>query len=67
MGVRATFQVELAGQVGADGLRRGLETKGRGSRREVGWELRLIAFGLLGNVLLLGDQVVNAFLVLNHL
>lgn len=65
--VGTAFQVIFSCQVGANRLRRGLEAKGGGSGRKVGRVLGPVALGLLSDVLLLGNQIVNAFFVLNHL
>jgi len=57
--VRATFEVELAAEVGADGLGGGLEAKSGSSRREIGGVHALVTRLLGSDVLLLRDQVVN--------
>lgn len=67
MRVSTALKVELAGKVGALRLGCGLQTEGRSSGGHVRRVLRPIALSLWLNVLLLGDQIVDAFLVLNHL
>lgn len=67
MRVSTALQVILAGKIRANGLGGGLQAKCRGSWCKVGWVLRPIALGFGGHVLLFGDQIVNALLVLNHL
>ena len=67
VGVSSTFQVILSRDIGALWLRRSLETKRGGGWRHVGRVLRSIALLFGGHVLFLGDQIVNAFVVLNHL
>ena len=67
VGVSTALQVELSREIGADWLGRGFEAKSGGSWRKVGRVLGLIAPGLGGHVLFLGDKIVNAFFVLNHL
>lgn len=58
--MRASLEVELAGEVGANGLGGGLEAEGRGGGCKICGVLTSVALGLNGDVLLLGDQVVNA-------
>ena len=67
VGVSTALQVELSREIGADWLGRGFEAKCGGSWRKVGRVLGLIAPGLGGHVLFLGDKIVNAFFELNHL
>ena len=67
VGVGTTLEVELAGEVGAHGFRRGLQAKRRRCWRQIRWVLGSIAFGLRLHVLFLRDQVVDTLLVLNHL
>ena len=67
VGVGTTLKVKFAGEVGAHGLRRGLQAKRRRCWRQIRWVLGSITFGLLLHVLFLRDQVVDTLLVLNHL
>lgn len=66
-GVSSSLEVEFSGEVRALGLRCGLQAKRGCSRSQVGRVLRLVALLFLGHELLLGDQIVDAFLVLDHL
>ena len=65
VGVRAAFKVVFARKVGAHGLGGGLEHEGAASWGQVGWVLALVALALLRHELLLGDQVVDAFVELH--
>jgi len=67
MRVGSTLEVVLSGQVGAHGLRCGAEAESRCSRLELTRELGLIALRLLGDMLLLGNEVVDAFFELHNL
>ena len=67
MGVSTSLQVERAGQVGAHGLRGGLEAEGGRGGGKVGWVLGSVPLLFLGNVLLLRDEVVDAFVHFCHL
>ena len=62
-----TLEIILARKVSAYWFRRGLQTERGSSRSKVRRVLRSVALRLLGHVLVLGDQVVDAFLVLDHL
>lgn len=67
VGVSTTLKVELSGQVGADWLRRGLEAEGGCSGGQVGRVLRLVPLLFGSNVLLLRNEVVDAFVHFTHL
>ena len=67
MRVSTSLYIELSGKVSANGLGRGLEAECGSSGGQIRRVLRLISLLLHGLVLLLWDQVVNAFFVLNHL
>ena len=60
MVVGTTFKVEFAAKVGANGFGGSLEAEGGGSGSKISRVLALVAGLLGGNVLFLGDQVVNA-------
>jgi len=63
--VSSTLKVVLAREVVAHGLGGGLESESRGGRRHSRGVLGSVALGLLGYVLLLGNQVVNTFFELH--
>ena len=65
--VVASLQVEFTGEVGADWLGGGFEAKGTCGRCQVAWILTSVSLWLLWDVLLLGDQVVNALVKIDHL
>ena len=66
VGVRSALQIIFSGEVGADRLRGGLQAKRGGSGGEIRRILRPISLGFLCNELLFGNQIIDAFLVLNH-
>ena len=65
--VGSTLEIILASKVRTHGFRRRLKAESGSSGSKIGRVLRLIPLLLLRHVLLLGDQVVDAFLVLDHL
>ena len=63
----ATAEIEIAVQVAAVGLAGGLEAKSGGGGGHLGWVLRFVALSFLRHVLLLGNEVVDAFFELHLL
>ena len=66
VGVCTALKVIFSREVGTDRLRGGLKAECRGSGGEIRWILRPISLLFLLLELFLGDQIIDAFLVLNH-
>jgi len=62
----STFKVEFTCQIAANGLGSSREAESGGSRGQRGRILGLVALWFLSNVLLLGDEVVNALFELHY-